>query len=146
MSIDGRQIMLQIWDTAGQERYSDIGPIYYRNARAAIAVCDVTKPATIEGLRRWIDAYRAIVQEDYIIMAANKCDLLADSEEKFPEMKQIADALGASCIMTSARSGQNVERLFKMIAVYCLDHPGTDGGAARATEEELVANTDNSCC
>jgi small GTP-binding protein len=36
------EISLQIWDTAGQERFRSMAPMYYRGAKAAICVFDVS--------------------------------------------------------------------------------------------------------
>jgi small GTP-binding protein len=40
--LDGNIVTFEIWDTAGQERYSSLAPIYYRDARAALVVYDIT--------------------------------------------------------------------------------------------------------
>ena len=36
------EISLQIWDTAGQERFRSMAPMYYKQAKAAVCVFDVT--------------------------------------------------------------------------------------------------------
>mmetsp|Transcript_6919 Transcript_6919/g.20042 ORF Transcript_6919/g.20042 Transcript_6919/m.20042 type:complete len:94 (-) Transcript_6919:3306-3587(-) len=46
MVIEGATCELAIWDTAGQERFHSLGPIYYRNADAALLVFDVTDPGS----------------------------------------------------------------------------------------------------
>jgi GTPase SAR1 family protein len=35
-------MLMQIWDTAGQEKYRSIAPIYYREAKIALCVYDIT--------------------------------------------------------------------------------------------------------
>ena len=35
-------MQLSVWDTAGQERFHALGPIYYRDADAALCVYDIT--------------------------------------------------------------------------------------------------------
>ena len=37
-----KKIKYEIWDTAGQERYRSLAPMYYRGARAAVIVFDIT--------------------------------------------------------------------------------------------------------
>ena len=39
---DNIEVSVQIWDTAGQERFRSMAPMYYRGAKAAVIVFDVT--------------------------------------------------------------------------------------------------------
>lgn len=53
--VDRTKMTLQIWDTAGQERFRSMAPMYYRNARAAILVFDLTQESTFTKLREWLN-------------------------------------------------------------------------------------------
>lgn len=35
-------IKFDMWDTAGQERYRSLAPMYYKGAKAAVVVYDIT--------------------------------------------------------------------------------------------------------
>ena len=48
-------MILQIWDTAGQERFRSMAPMYYRNAKAAILVFDVTKEQSFLKVKEWLN-------------------------------------------------------------------------------------------
>ena len=43
ITIEGKQIKLQIWDTAGQESFRSITRSYYRGAAGALLVYDITR-------------------------------------------------------------------------------------------------------
>ena len=52
VTIDGKQIKLQIWDTAGQESFRSITRSYYRGAAGALLVYDITRRETLNSLAR----------------------------------------------------------------------------------------------
>ena len=51
---EGKKIKLTIWDTAGQERYRSLAPMYYRGAKIAIIVYDITCRDSYKGAMSWI--------------------------------------------------------------------------------------------
>ena len=68
--IESKRIKLQIWDTgsvsrkstrglfydlAGQEKFNSITTAYYRSARGAIIMYDVTRPSTFKSIDKWFD-------------------------------------------------------------------------------------------
>jgi small GTP-binding protein len=142
----GETVKLQIWDTAGQEQYRALGPIYYRNARAGIAVCDLTNPDSIDGLARWIDAYRANADESFVVVAANKGDLIDDTEVTTAVISRV-ESLRAKCIVTSAETGEGVQELFFAVAQHFLE-AGDPVGLADESQVDLNggASTAGGCC
>jgi Ras-related protein Rab-21 len=69
-------ICMYIWDTAGGEQYHALGPIYYRDAHAAVIVYDITDGTSFEKVQRWVKELKKIVGEDIVIaVAGNKSDL-----------------------------------------------------------------------
>ncbi|CAN0285704.1 unnamed protein product, partial [Phaeothamnion confervicola] len=54
VEIDGTIVKLQqIWDTAGQERFAAMMKTYYRKAKGALLIYDVTEPSSFTGLEVW---------------------------------------------------------------------------------------------
>ena len=47
-------IQFNVWDTAGQERYRSLAPMYYRGAKAAVVVYDVTSRSSFDGAQSWV--------------------------------------------------------------------------------------------
>eukprot|EP00908_Phaeocystis_cordata_P021791 Transcript_4178.p5 GENE.Transcript_4178~~Transcript_4178.p5 ORF type:complete len:134 (-),score=32.84 Transcript_4178:376-777(-) len=62
MTVGSRRINLAIWDTAGQERFHALGPIYYRDADAALLVYDITDPDSFTKVKSWVKELRKMVR------------------------------------------------------------------------------------
>ncbi|XP_025778354.1 ras-related protein Rab-2A [Puma concolor] len=82
ITIDGKQIKLQIWDTAGQESFRSITRSYYRGAAGALLVYDITS------------------------------DLESRREVKKEEGEAFAREHGLIFMETSAKTASNVEEAF----------------------------------
>ena len=75
----GIKIKNQIWDTAGQERYKSITNSYYKGAKGALVVYDITKKDTFQNVSKWINELRMNGDKDVIIvLVGNKSDLEED--------------------------------------------------------------------
>eukprot|EP00916_Digyalum_oweni_P021351 GHVL01035467.1.p1 GENE.GHVL01035467.1~~GHVL01035467.1.p1 ORF type:complete len:217 (-),score=26.03 GHVL01035467.1:183-833(-) len=112
VTIDSKQIKLQIWDTAGQESFRSITRSYYRGAAGALLVYDVTRRETYEHLSRWLEEARLNANADMTIMLiANKCDL-ERREVTTVEGEEFAKKHGLFFMETSAKTAQNVEEAF----------------------------------
>ena len=55
------QVELAIWDTAGQERFHALGPIYYRDAQAALLVYDITDADSFSRVQAWVQELKQMV-------------------------------------------------------------------------------------
>lgn len=71
------RIKVQIWDTAGQERYKSITNAYYKGAKGALLVFDLTRENTFMNLDKWLIDLKNYGDEDVsILMIGNKADLV----------------------------------------------------------------------
>ena len=68
ITIDQKQIKLQIWDTAGQESFRSITRSYYRGAAGALLVYDITRRDTFEHLTTWLEDARSYSSSHMTIM------------------------------------------------------------------------------
>ena len=50
---DDTIIRFHIWDTAGQEKYRSIAKIFYKNAKAAILVYDITSQKSFDEIKNY---------------------------------------------------------------------------------------------
>ena len=113
---NGKLIKLQIWDTAGQERYKSITSAYYKGAKGAFVVYDITREKTFKDIDKWITELKENGNEDMIIiLIGNKLDLENSREVIIDDVKRKAKELKVGFFETSALDGSNVEQAFDFI-------------------------------
>ncbi len=109
-------IKIQLWDIAGQERWISMRPSYYSGAKGIIIVGDLTRRKTFDQIEKfWIPDVKQYCAQAPIILLANKNDLGTEISEK--EIFSLEKKINAiSIIRTSAKTGENVELVFKLIS------------------------------
>jgi len=113
ITIDNKQIKLQIWDTAGQESFRSITRSYYRGAAGALLVYDITRRETFNHLTSWLDDARQHSNSNMTIMLiGNKTDLEHRRAVSLEEGQQFANDHGLIFLETSAKTAANVEEAF----------------------------------
>lgn len=113
ITIDTKQIKLQIWDTAGQESFRSITRSYYRGAAGALLVYDITRRETFNHLTRWLEEARQNSNANMAIMLiGNKSDLDHRRAVSTKEGEQFAKENGLIFLETSAKTAANVEEAF----------------------------------
>ena len=74
--INDKRIKIQIWDTAGEERYRSITSAYYKGAKGAFIVYDITRKETFDSVDRWANDLKTECDKNItIILIGNKNDL-----------------------------------------------------------------------
>jgi small GTP-binding protein len=120
--IGNLRVEMQVWDTAGQERYRSLGPIYYRNAAAAIVVFDLTNLDSFDRLENWItDFLNNAGDRALICVVGNKVDLVESFAVSEERIKQWIDEHQFLYIRTSAKTGQGVRDLFRLVAATLME-------------------------
>lgn len=113
--VDNVEISLQIWDTAGQERFRSMAPMYYRGAKAAICVFDVTNEESFNRVTTWLRDLRAHADPNVVIcLAGNKCDKTPTFD--LSKCDSLARTLGGSFFLTSALTGEGVQEIFETLS------------------------------
>ena len=116
INANDKRYKFEIWDTAGQERYRSLAPMYYRGALAAVVVYDITQRDSLAGAKNWILELKKKVPHCYIILAGNKCDLEQYRKVDHNEVNQIGNELGVDHLLVSAKTNENISKIFHNIA------------------------------
>ena len=111
---DKYKIILNIWDTSGQERFKSITKSFFINANGALFVYDITNFKSFENVKNWIKDSEMYGKFDSIL-CGNKVDLDSQREIKFDTLKEFGIKQKIPVIETSAKTGDNIDKAFKMI-------------------------------
>ena len=115
-TIEGHLIKAQIWDTAGQERYKAITSAYYKGAKGAFIVYDITRKQSFESVEKWVNDVTAIADKKItIILIGNKSDLEDQRQVTKEQGQDKASKLEIAFLETSAFSGENLDKAFDMM-------------------------------
>ena len=115
-TIEGHEIKAQIWDTAGQERYKAITSAYYKGAKGAFVVYDITRKSSFESIDKWVNDLTAAADKKItIVVIGNKSDL--EDQRQIPKEKgeEKAAKLEVAFLETSAFSGENLDKAFELM-------------------------------
>ncbi|MHA1263899.1 MAG: GTP-binding protein [Candidatus Helarchaeota archaeon] len=110
------RVLLQIWDLAGDARFRFIRRDYYQEAQGALLVYDITRPNTHQELRETYENLLSYCGKVPCIIIGNKIDLTEDRKVSFEEGEALAKDLGFEIYETSAKSAENVEKVFRRIS------------------------------
>ncbi len=105
-------LTMMIWDVIGQKALKRIHEMYFRGAKAAIVVCDITRFDTLDSVDDWVESLFSIADKIPLVILANKCDLLDNTNFDENWLKEKAEKYSAPYFMCSAKTGMNVEEAF----------------------------------
>lgn len=115
-------ISLQLWDIAGQDRFAKFTRAYFRDAKGAVIVCDITRENTIDAVVNWKKEIDACCRDQNggetipVVMIANKSDLLLDPMRALNlgvNMQKCVTQNGiVEWFRASAKSGESVREAF----------------------------------
>jgi small GTP-binding protein len=126
LSRDGEttELTMLLWDLAGSEEFDHMRSSYLRGTAGAVWVCDLTRPETLDSLRTYTDALSAVSPGAQLVLAGNKCDLIDQRRVTHAEVEELAARFGASHYLTSARTGEQVDALFRHLGQLLFPRPG----------------------
>ncbi len=121
MDVSGYGVVsASIWDLGGQESFKNLRQLYLEGANGALLVYDTTNQESFDKLDEWIQSFRE-AREAPVYLIGNKSDLknLVKVTEK--KAGDYAKTNNMKLIITSAKTGENVEEAFRELTKTILD-------------------------
>ncbi|TFY82072.1 hypothetical protein EWM64_g1948 [Hericium alpestre] len=111
--VDNRMCFVEVIDTAGQEEYATLRDQWVREGQGFILVYSIASRATFDRLEVFRQSMMRVKRSKPIFMlVGNKCDKQYEREVSRDEGMALAKTFGCEFLETSAKTAQNVERLF----------------------------------
>jgi len=122
-----KKVELFIWDIAGQTKFMNVRKIFYDGAHGFFLVYDITKEDTFVKTANWykdIKKSKPFQKNNTGILIGNKIDL--ENKRKVPRKdgEALASEMKLDFEETSAKTGQNIDEIFKTIAYKILKRVG----------------------
>jgi len=116
------RMILSIFDIVGQHGFSDmVKESFFHGCQGLLAVCDVTRRATLESLHKWIATATSICDDVPMLILVNKKDLAAQASMRQDEAETVAKMYDCPYAYTSAKTGEFVEDAFNTLALEMVD-------------------------
>ena len=117
ISVNNRNVRIQIWDTARQEAFRSITRSYYKSSTCAFIVYDITEKKTFYDVTSWLQDCRDMCYKNILIyLIGNKSDLEDKRQVTEEEGREFAEENNLVFFETSALNGNNIEEIFTQSA------------------------------
>ncbi len=113
---DEIHLSIMIHDILGQARFENVHKQYYKGAEGGFLVIDLTRKDTLKKIRWWYSGFTDVVGKVPLTLLGNKNDLKDEHEITSQELWKAAMDMGCPHYATSAKNGENVERVFENMA------------------------------
>ena len=141
IDVNGTPLSLDIWDTAGQETYKSLTKYFYKGAKMALLVYDITRKESFDNIKSfWYDQIKEFGDEGVILgIVGNKCDMYDEEAVPEEEAREYAKSIGAIFQLTSAQNNSGINELFKNIGAKYLD-PNTKIEEPEPGQNNIIIN------
>jgi len=108
-----KKVSAQIWDLGGQESFKSVRKLYLEGANGALVIYDTTQRKSFDKLDEWVQSFRQSRKEEPILLIGNKVDLDDKLKITEKECREFATKNNMDFLLTSAKTGNNVEIAFR---------------------------------
>ena len=137
-------LTLMMWDILGQHDYKKMRVQGLTGAHGVILVTDMTRPETVKTAEEfWLPEIKEVLGDTVMVFVGNKMDIAGKDPPAAEALKKLAAKVTMPVVFSSAKTGDNVEALFKRIgeAMLAKDFAGERKG--EPTEESLAQAIDD---
>ena len=107
-------LKINIWDTAGQERFTSMITTYYKGAKGALLVYDITRKNTFDNIDHWLKELISINSNKICLsLIGNKSDLSLLRQVSKEKAMEKANKYGIKFYETSALDSTNIKHAFE---------------------------------
>ncbi len=121
------EMELLLWDILGQKGYKYTQALSFGGIEGALLVSDLTRKDTLDSLRDyWIPSIVRVTGAIPMVFLGNKADLEDEVQFNLKELQELESEIATSGLMTrsfltSAKTGDNVEKAFDILATSMRD-------------------------
>ncbi len=119
VSVDDKDILLNIWDFAGEKKFRILLPSYVSGASGALMLYDVTNKESLSDLDDWMKIISSVPNSP-------KTKILIETKFDLDELREVSKEsvndffkkykFQSELIRTSAKTGENVEKAFEILS------------------------------
>jgi small GTP-binding protein len=111
------RVDMMVWDIMGEKGFMDlVADAYFYGASGILAVFDITRPETASALERWVVQAMEVTGHVPLVILGNKRDLLEEGQAKDVVFPRVRGEAPLDQVLTSAKTGDNVEKAFNDLA------------------------------
>ena len=124
VTIDNRNINVEIWDTAGQEKFKKITGQYYNGADGIILIFDITNKESFEKISFWIQDLSNKIDLDNtcLILIGNKTDLKDQRKVSVEEAQKYAAQYNIEYYEVSALKNVGIIEMMEFFIKKCYNN------------------------
>ena len=137
-------LTLMMWDILGQHDYKKMRVQGLTGAHGVILVTDLTRPETIKTAEQfWLPEIKEILGGAVLVLVGNKMDAAGNSSEGANSLKALGAKTNSPVILSSAKTGENVESVFKKIGETMLASDFAGDKKGELTAESIAQAIDD---
>ena len=128
MDIDGNMITYVIYDLAGQPHFEVVRDLFYLGAQGALLVFDITNKRSLYSIHEgWVNSLYRLAGHVPAVLVGNKIDLETERTVTKEEVEELLKTVvndhaeNLTYIKTSAKTGENIEKSFKILGELILE-------------------------
>jgi len=115
LQYDNLTFKILLWDIAGQRRFSPLRKIFYKGAKGALIVFDITRKETFKMLPMWITDLQKHEPGTPFVIIGNKSDLSSQRVIDRELGEKIAHYYDTAYFETSAKTGEGIVEAIKYL-------------------------------